>query len=148
VRYLFNQIRERSFFCASESALSVCSVMLDPRRTCDTASIDNRCQKSTSSNYRYYEFINSCGFETFLFGVFRNFLTTRNYLWHLFDTYIVILFIRRLCALLQFWWLRRNTILVLYWCNLIAKMWIEKYVILLIWKLISSINNMIVNNFL
>jgi len=24
--------------------------------------------------------INSCGFETFLFGVFRNFLTTRNYL--------------------------------------------------------------------
>lgn len=117
MRYLFNQIRERSFFCGSESASSVRSMMLDPRRTRDTVSIDNRCRKSTSLN-SYYESINSCEFEIFLLGVFRNFLATRNYfmilIWYSYR-YVIIY-----CAYAQSWWLYENMMvhcLRLVWSN-------------------------------
>lgn len=143
MRYLFNQIRERSFFCESESAPSVRSIMLDPRSTRDAASIDNQCWRSTSSS-SYYESSNS-------YLDSRHFCLEYSEIFCLYavtcDTYSVFIRYVAYCAYAS---CNFDDYMKIRWyivyLDLIVKIRIAKYAILFIRKLISSINMLVLNN--
>jgi len=126
--------------------ISALGSLNDPewRRTRDTVSIDNRCRKSTSLN-SYYESINSCEFEIFLLGIFRNFLATCNYfmilIWYRYVIIHIVTYLLRLCAILMIMWKFDGTIFTL-WSNR-ENVWIANYAIFFIRKLIISINSIV-----